>query len=428
MMSEEILHLSIETLAHQGDGVAEYEGKKLFIPHTLPGEEVEARVTKRASKSLHGELVKVIQPSPERAEPSCKHFSVCGGCSLQHMALSAYTQFKMHNVERLLARNGLNCEVLKPLYEIGAHSRRRAVLHVKMQGKKLRLGFHQAGSHRIVDLQECPVLEPALWDIIPTLREFLVTLESKDALTQLELYTDQSRVALLIHYKGAQFPELPDLERYTDFAHAQGNISMMAYKNQDGIIPVVQLSPVVLTSGEVDITMPPGTFQQATAKGQQAIWKEVQQAVSGHSSVIDIYSGCGAYSFALAEHASKVHAVEGSEVMVNTIRQTASRYHRHGKVTAEQRDLVRQPLPFSQLNAYQAIVINPPRNGAKAQAEHIARSNVPVVAMVSCNPNSFAVDAKILVDGGYQLASVLPIDQFIWSTHLELVAIFKRNT
>ena len=423
MKKSDLLTLTIESLAHQGDGVAHHLGKKVFVPYAVPGDEVQVRVNKQTSQHIHATLETVLNPSESRITPACKHFTQCGGCALQHLDGVTYHSLKMEGLLQPMQRAGLDVSVIKPLVEIGAHSRRRTVLHVKAHGKRVKFGYYQAGTHHIVDIKECPILDKTLFALVPALRKLIISLDSKADITEMSLYAGETGVAVLVEYKSSTMPELADLERYTAFAHAHA-INTIAYQNRDGIIPVIEKSPVVLYAGDVEIALPAGTFQQATKKGQQVITEVIQSAVGSESPVLDIYSGCGAYSFAVVNQ-TMVHAVEGSKPMVDTIKRTAARHDLHGRISAEQRDLVRQPLLPKALNAYKAIIINPPRNGAKAQVEQIAKSKVPVIVMASCNPKTFSSDAKLLIEGGYRLDSVLPIDQFVWSTHLELVAVFR---
>ncbi len=407
--------LTITHLGGLGDGVGEYQGKPVFVPYAAPGDVVSVVIEKSGKEFSRGRIVEVLTPSPDRQEAPCAHFAVCGGCSLQHVSAHAYQAFKQSMLAQAIKRAGGDEAVIAPLITIPPASRRRAVFKVQ-QGK---LGYYQPESHKLVAIEHCPVLDDAISQKLPEFRALLKTISYET----LAVTASDSGLDVVLSLTKA--PGLQELEYLSRYAKEQ-DIARIAWQRGEELTPIIERCPVQMQTGDVAVSLPLGTFMQATKQGQQAITAQVLAHLPVKAKqVIDLYAGCGTYSFAMHEKA-KVFAVEGSQAMADTINRTAIQHQLQGRVSGIARDLVKQPVLPKELDRYDAIVINPPRNGAKAQAEQIAKSKVPVVIMVSCNPISFATDAKILLQAGYKLTHAVGIDQFVWSGHLELVAVFGR--
>jgi len=421
------LELTVETLGAQGDGQVRLPEGMLFLPQVLPGERVVARVGAGGAEGQRGEVIELLRPSPERVEPPCPHFGPCGGCTLQHLAPEAYRRWKRGLLVDALGKRGFaDAEMLVgPLAALPAGTRRRATLAARRNGRRVLLGFHGRGSHRIEDMQSCLVLHPALFATLPALRAGLAPLLPEGKEQAVALTLTEGGVDLLL-----SLPAEPDLQGREALAAlaetaqlARLSIAVAGGAPQ----PLLERRPARLALGGVPVTLPPGAFLQATPEGEAALVAAVLAAIPPESeTVADLFSGIGTFTFPLAARGHRVHAVEGEAPAVAALEAAARAGGLHGKVTVERRDLERRPVLAEELEGGDAAVFDPPRAGAKAQAAELAASDLPVVVAVSCNPATFARDARTLVDGGYRLESALPIDQFPWTGHLELVARFSR--
>jgi 23S rRNA (uracil1939-C5)-methyltransferase len=405
--------LSIDHLGAQGDGVAPSGKGQIFIPFTLPGERVTASVAKG-----RGDLIAVLDASPHRVAPPCRHFGTCGGCALQHMAQPAYLSWKRDKVVAALKGRGIDA----PIGDILAcppHSRRRAVFAVRRTERGMLLGYNQALSHQIVDIGECPISVPAIVAALPSLRELARILANT---------ADAFRMAVTATETGLDIA-LRDAGKLTDDARQAASRFALsagfARVSVDGEIVIEPKKPVLM-AGDVAVNPPPGAFVQAVAHAEDAMASLVADHLRKAKNVADLFCGWGAFAPRLARR-SKVHAVEADAPALAAL----DRGFRFGEglktVTTERRDLFRRPLTFKELDArFDGLVFDPPRAGAEDQARQIARSSVPHVAAVSCNPVTLARDLEILLTGGYALKSVTPVDQFLWSPHVEAVALLEK--
>jgi 23S rRNA (uracil1939-C5)-methyltransferase len=413
----ETLELDIEKLGTEGTGLARTAGRVVLVPDALPGERVRVRV--EAGKAR---LLERLSDSPDRVAPPCRHFGVCGGCVLQHLAPAPYAAFKRGLVLDALSRQGLGQVPVAEALISPPGSRRRATLEARRVGTKIVLGFHGRASHQIIDLEQCPVLVPALAALLSPLRTLLMGLLEPGRSASIILANVETGIDLGLDLPAE--PKLPALEALSDFAR-QHDLARLWWR-AEGAAPtlIAQNRPIRTRFGVVEADLPPGVFRQATAEGEAALIACVGQAIGDMRRIADLFAGTGTFTLALAGRGS-VHAVE-SDVEALGALAAASRRAQLVQVTAERRDLDARPLLPDELAAYDAVVFDPPRAGAKAQAEQLAHSAVPVIVGVSCNPASFARDAAILVAGGYVLELVQPIDQFLWSHHIELVGRFHR--
>ncbi|MET4806535.1 TRAM domain-containing protein [Limibacillus sp. MBR-115] len=415
--------LTVTGLGGRGDGLANFEGRPVFLPGALPGERVLARLTSPKAGGFRGEILELIQPSPDRVEAECPHFGSCGGCSLQHFSDEAYRQWKGGLAAEALARRGVEAKSVSPLQSVPARSRRRATLAARRQGQKVLLGFREQLSHRIVDVQSCMILRPALFDLLAPLRILLADILPNDEQMDLHLLESETGCDLLIRAPFA--PGLREREALASFAREQ-DLAQLSWEEDDGPEPVALRRQPIVTFGKVAVQPWPGAFLQATAEGESLLRQAVFDFLpDGARKVADLFSGCGAFTFSLAEKVS-VLAVEGEEAAVATLDAAARRSGLSGGVSTACRDLARDPLRAEELEQFDAIVLDPPRNGAPEQCAEIAQSNVQNVTMLSCNPSTFARDVKILVDNGFALTTLRPIDQFLWTGHLEIAASLQR--
>jgi 23S rRNA (uracil1939-C5)-methyltransferase len=404
--------LLIRRIGAQGDGVADLDGEPVFVPFTLPGERIEAEVDGERAR-----LERVLVPSPERIAPVCKHFGTCGGCSVQHMASDTYAEWKRNLVVDAFRSRGL--EPVVDALQRTAGKRRRAVMRAVRTPTGFALGFYEASSHDLVAIEECPVLEPKIVAAFPDIRNLIAPLLSKRG---------EARVAITLTKSGLDV-EITGTERQL----TPEVRSMLASKANDmklarlivGTELVVETLHPFLTFGTADVILPPGVFVQAVEEAETDIARRVVAAVGKAKAVADLFSGLGAFTFPLAAR-SRVSAFDGDKTAVTALASAAKKAFGLKPITATVRDLFREPLSPLELNEHDAVVFDPPRAGAEAQSQRLTRSKVKTVVAVSCNPATLARDARHLVDGGYRIESVTPIDQFLYSAHVEVVAIFRR--
>lgn len=402
---------TIARLGAGGDGIIETEGGPVYVPYTLPGE--EATIARTGSR---GTVVALLKPSPDRIEPACRHFESCGGCALQHMADDAYETWKRGLVVDALHARGLDCAV-EVLVACRPATRRRAVFAVAPGGQVL--GFNRAMSHDIVGIEECPVLVPAITGRLAEIRTLASIIAPRRKAFHLTVTATAS--GLDIAATGCGEPDGKVRRQATDYVIAEG----FARLAMDGEIIVEPKKPVV-EFGRVPVVPPPGGFLQASAEAEDAM----VAAVSGHlrkaKRIADLFAGSGAFALRLAEH-SAVHAVESDAAALAALDRGARNVQGLKPVTVERRDLTRRPLLAKELKPYDGLVFDPPRAGAEEVVRQLAKASVGRVAAVSCNPATLARDLAILVKGGYRIAKVRPIDQFLWSPHVEVVALLEKK-
>jgi len=416
MQPGDILSVNIESLGKGGDGAAEVSGQRLMVPFALPGEEVKAQITEVNPAYASGKALEFTKTSAARAVPPCVHFYQCGGCRLQHMNAELYRNFKHDLFLRALERAG--AEPAGQLVEIGPYSRRRATFKVAMENE-LRLGFYENNSHNVVDIHECHILEPEIFAFSLGLKLSLAKLQEPGKIKEALITKADTGLDVLIYAGYSPAPvDITELKNL-----AASGAARISWKFGEKLIPVALIRPVLMKFGRVEVELPDEPFLQPTKKGQELITEEVVKALDQAKSIVDLFSGCGTYSFALAEK-SRVHAVEMGGDMVRALQKAAAKFK--ASVTAEQRNLHNNPLNKFELNQYGGAVINPPRTGALNQCKMLAQTKIPKIIMVSCSPDTFSRDAKTLIQGGYKIEKALAIDQFHWSPHLEIVAVLGK--
>ena len=404
--------LTISHLGSQGDGIAETADGPIYAPFTLPGERIVADV-----ENGRGTLLDLLCPSPERAEPICRHFGVCGGCALQHLAQNAYVEWKRQRVLDALRIEGIDTPV-EPVRVFGPHTRRRAAFAAIKSPGGLAFGYRRAQSHDIVDLRECPLLLPVFEAALPPLRSLVDTLlrsgEARITVTACDNGLD-------VDIEAAAGKLRPFTSAHGKAAEATGVIRLTA-----GGDPLFSIAAPRVSLAGVAVEPPPGAFLQASGEAETAMAGVAMDALGKARKVADLFCGLGTFSFAMARRAS-VTAVENDRTLLLAL-DAASRHTQGLKpIKTLARDLMREPLSPTELNVFDVVLFDPPRAGALAQASTLAKSRVPKVIAMSCNPASFARDARALTEGGYMLQRVVPIDQFVFSAHVELAAIFARR-
>ncbi|MBK1670736.1 hypothetical protein CKO28_22205 [Rhodovibrio sodomensis] len=422
------VELEIGQLGGRGDGVGEIEGRPVFVPFTLPGEQVQVRLTGEKAGGYKGDLIELLSESADRVEPGCPHFGPCGGCTVQHLAAAPYRAWKHGQVVQALRRRGFDAPPVAELTAVPPRTRRRTTLAAKLAAGTAQLGFHSRESHRVESIETCQVLRPSLVALLPDLRRALQPMLTGKETADVALLDADSGIDVLITSK--QAPGLQARQALAALAE-QHDLARVSWQptgaGDEAPEPLAMRRPTVVEFAGVRVEPAPGAFLQPTAEGERALADAVTGWLDGMAGPIgDFYAGIGTFSFRLARHA-KVHAIEGSETAMASLWQAARKHDLQGRVTAEVRDLASEPPPADDLVAFEAVVFDPPRAGAKQLAQELADSEVETVVALSCNPNTFGRDARILVDGGFSLREVRPIDQFPWSGHVELAALFTRD-
>jgi 23S rRNA (uracil1939-C5)-methyltransferase len=413
------VEITIERLGGQGDGVARCQGETVFVPFTAPGDRVRARLHGRRQGGIEGRTVEWLERGPGHATPICHHFTRCGGCALQHLDPETYRAAKLANLHAALRRVGIDPAIVKPLRTV-APGRRRAGLGLRRPpdpNAPAIVGFRARFSHSVVDMRECAVLEPALWALVSPLRDLAAAMLPPGGAAEANLTRTDSGIDMLI--EASDPPGLAALEEMARFA-VDHDLGRVTWRVRGIDTPLVERRPVRMVFSGVAVQFPPGGFLQASAAAEAILVAEVVEGLGTARPALDLYAGLGTFTFALAK-AGSVHAVEGDAAAIAALTAAGA-----PGVTTERRDLDRDPLPPQPLAGYAAAVFDPPRAGALRQAEALAASKMPTVVAVSCNPATFARDASRLLAGGYRLERVVPVDQFVWTPHLEVVGVFRR--
>ncbi|MCP3056206.1 class I SAM-dependent RNA methyltransferase [Aurantimonas marianensis] len=408
-MSERV---TIDRLGARGDGIAETGAGAIFVPFTLPGEVVAI-----ATGGPRAEAAMIIDASPHRQTPPCPHFGTCGGCDLQHADDGFYHAFKRDLVVEALARAGVEADV-GDIVPCPPASRRRVAFSAVRAGNQVLLGFNAAHSNRIVPISVCPIALPAIERALPALQKLAAILV--DRKRPLKLTVTATLTGLDVAIADAAKLSEPMRRQAVSLALGEG----FAQLSVSGETLVVT-QPPTMDFGGMTVELPAGAFVQAVASAESAMASLVLSHMAGAKRVADLCAGCGTFALRLAPHAT-VHAVEAEAAPLAAI--TAAWRARPGlkPLTTERRDLFRRPIPAKELKPYEGVVFDPPRAGAEGVARELAASTVGRIAAVSCNPVTLARDLKILTDGGYRVNSVTPIDQFLWSRHVEVVALLER--
>jgi 23S rRNA (uracil1939-C5)-methyltransferase len=407
--------LTIARLGHRGDGVAETAAGPAFVPYTLPGEVVEVEAFPGHPDRRH--LLRVETPSAQRIAPICPHFGVCGGCQTQHWDFERYREWKHALVGAALRQAGVDAPV-GALIDAHGEGRRRVVFHARRSVHEvLEVGFAAYRAHHIVSIDRCPVLAGALDGAIGAAWALAEALGAMKKPLDIQVTATDAGLDVDVRGSGSLPPQRASaLVRLTE-AHR------LARLTRHGELIARRATPTVRI-GKAMVALPPGAFLQATAEGEAVLGRLVTEHVGAARLVADLFCGVGPFALRLAER-SRVVAVDADSAAIDALREAAKASGLR-PVEAQARDLFRRPLTLEELRHHDAVVFDPPRQGAEAQARALAASKVPLVIAVSCNAATFARDARLLVDGGYRLTAVTPVDQFRHTAHVEIVGRFER--
>lgn len=405
--------LTIERLGTQGDGIVANSNGNIFVPFTLEGETVEV-----SGSGKRRDLETVVTPSPSRVEPICSHFGKCGGCQLQHMEQKAYLEWKRELVVSALRSENISTPV-EPVRTFKNGKRRRAVFTATQTSGGIVLGYLERNSHTMIAIEQCPVLNPKIVDAIDKVRQVIASLVPANELSHVSVLACDNGLDISFECKkqpsGTQIKSA--IRRFTESGFCRLSINGET---------VVELKTPMLSIGATRVTPAPGGFVQAVKAAEIAMRDMVVSHLSPAKKTADLFCGIGTFALHLAEF-STVTALESDEASIEVLRQawrnTAGKLR---MINAEKRDLSRRPFSAAEMKKIDGVVFDPPRAGAEMQAKQLAKSKVKKVAAISCNPATLARDLRILIDGGYKLLSVTPLDQFVYTPHVEMVALLER--
>lgn len=426
-MSRPEAEITIDNVGRRGDGVGTLGGRPVFVPGALPGERVRAKLDADRGEGHAGRLLAVLEASPDRVTPPCPHYERCGGCSLQHWSDEAYRAWTRARVEGLLARNGVIPAQWGEAVFVPAGTRRRATWAARKDKGVFRFGYHKARSHAVTDIPDCMVLAPRLQALADALRGRLdALLYDGQAIDVFMQDTGSALDVMITGQVGARRePQMREREMFGAMAQDCG-IARLSWrmKERDEAEIMIAATPVTKRAGDLFVPLPPGAFMQPSTEGEAALIAASLAPFAGKKGLksADLFAGCGTFSGPLLAHGT-VHAVEGDGPAIAALGAAARGVN---GLTVESRNLFTDPLGAIELKKFDAVLFDPPRAGALAQATQIARSDVKLVIGVSCSAATFARDAAVLCEGGYTLQSVTLVDQFTWSAHVEIVAVFTR--
>lgn len=407
---------TIDHIGHFGDGVVVSGGETIYVPYALGGETVD--VLPSPGHPDRRALAHVVTPSPQRIDPFCPHFGTCGGCAIQHWQPDAYRNWKRQLVVDTLNHAGIDCEVGE-LIDAHGTGRRRMTLHARQsQQGILRVGFAAAGRHEIIAIDHCPILDPAMHGAIEAANEIAELLRPVSKPLDIQITAADNGLDVDVRGSGPLGTAL--LSSLSKLAEKHN----LARLTRHGELVIMRKPPVVRV-GKAQVTLPPGSFMQPTALGEEILAGLAFERCKGAKHIADLFCGFGPFAFRLAEK-FKVSAFDSDAAAVTALQNAVKLTQGLKPIKAETRDLFRRPLMPQELRDYDCVVFDPPRQGAQAQSQQLAASKITLAVAVSCNPATFARDARILIDGGFKIDSVTPVDQFRHTPHVELVARFKR--
>ena len=419
----QVVDTEIHGVGGKGDGLSvTAEGNRLYVPFSAPGDRVRVRVEQKRGDGYSAQILAVLAPGPNRKIPICPYFGTCGGCALQHLNQGVLDEWKRQQVVEAFRRQGLS-PMVDALVSPPLGTRRRVTFEVEYRDGKALMGFNARQSHKIVDIKNCPLLLSPLNHLIKPLRGLVPKIAEPNERGDIAINYVEGRTDIVLALHGEL--TLERLEALSDFAKTHNIARVSRLRGGETPELVVSRSPVEAKFAKIPVALPAGAFLQPSAEGEWALVERVIHALGDAHRVADLFAGCGTFSFPLATHAS-VKAVESSPSMIAALSAAAGRANLGGKLVTETRDLERQPLMGKELEPFDAVVFDPPRAGACDQAVALAASSVATVIAVSCNPTTLARDARLLIDGGYRLTKVTPIDQFPFAPHMEAVAVFSK--
>lgn len=408
------VELKIDHVGARGDGIAKTDKGLVFVPFALKGETVRVDLDKS-----RGTITEIKSKSPDRIDPVCQHFQSCGGCVAQHMSDERYQSWKLDIAQQALDKSSIKHKI-DHFLPCTTGERRRVVLTAERSNEDTKLGYLQAGSHDLIAINECPVAHPQIVEHLDLFREIAQIITPHYKTSQLTILLCENGFDIAVE---ASF-SLKDatIHAVSQKATSTKSIKRLAFNGE----VLVEIEPTVLTFGDTLIQVPSGNFVQASRRAELEMVELVTKHLKSCKKVVDLFSGSGTFTFPLAQK-SAVHAVETSGPALNSIDRGFRSRQGLKPISTERRDLFRSPFVREDLKPYQGVIFDPPRAGAEAQSKQLARAlNIKKVAAVSCNPVSLARDLELLVKGGFKIKSITAIDQFLWSTHVEMVALLER--
>jgi 23S rRNA (uracil1939-C5)-methyltransferase len=413
--------LDILEVGARGDGVADLEGRRYFVPYCLPAETVEAEPLDKRGDGIACELLEVLAPSRHREAPPCAHFGTCGGCALQHWRRDVYTAWKSELVSKALGQRGVRTPRLETPVACEPGERRRADIVLRREGNRILAGFHERASQAVVDIGTCVVARPRISAALPALRTAMVSVLRDGTSADAVVNETDTGLDVLIRPHRRMDLALPIREALIALAES-ADFARVSWGERARAEPVVVRRTPLLVLGDMSIEPPPGAFLQATKRAELVMRAGVTAWAGEGAHIADLFAGVGALSLGKPGKASLFESDKPAVAAVDAALRKAAT----NRATVQLRDLFRNPLRPPELSAFDAVVLDPPRAGAAAQCVELAASTVKRVVYASCDPASFARDARTLQDGGYRLEKLMPIDQFLWSAHVELIALLTR--
>lgn len=416
----------VVALGSAGDGIVETPAGNFFIPFVLPGERVRLILSRDRKGRLRVERHELLEPFAERSAPRCRHFGRCGGCALQHLPADTYAAWIVQRIETALATQGIEAarvRIARPEISPPA-TRRRLVLHaLKGRDGRVLLGLHGRESHHLIAIDECPVARPALVALLPALRRAMAHVLPPRGTADLTITETGSGIDLLIRARTR-----PDMAGLEALGRLAGECDLAAVSWSDGGTPesVVRRREPLIDFAGIPVAFPSGAFLQATGEGEGALRRAIDDWTADATHIVDLFAGLGTFSLPLAAAGARLLAVEGDARLLDAAAAAAASAGFGAHLAVLHRDLFRRPLTPHELAPFDALIFDPPRTGAKEQLRELEEARGPRrIIAISCNPNTFARDARILIDKGWRLVEIHPIDQFLWSPHLELAALFE---
>lgn len=413
-----VIDLHIRFLGPQGDGVVLGRQGRIFVERTLPGELVRAKVRRDAHGTPRAEVIKVLEFSPVRQVPPCKHYESCGNCTLQHLQEQYYRKWKVEMVKEALGNVGLYPKKWEAPAFIGQENRRRVTFTAVKAKNKITMGYYRRRSKEVTDIQECLISDSGLFKLKDKIKPSLLPLLAEGKSVDVFLQSLGKTVDMMITGSISRNQEkLGALLK-------ESEITRISVREDESAPTRILFSkePVIAKFGDLKVNLPPAAFLQPTLEGEKVLAAAVMELLPKTGKFADLFSGCGTFAGPMLTRGS-VDAYEFVPGAVNALSKAAGK----NPLRVYKRDLFKNPLRREELNRYDAIVFDPPRAGCAEQADHMASSRVKTLVAVSCNPASFARDARILCDGGYRLQSVKVVDQFLWSHHVEVVGLFTKS-
>ncbi len=422
------MRITIDHIGAGGDGVAfTGEQEKIFVPFGAVGDVLDVTVTDEKAKYKSAVINEIIEPSEHRAKPICQHYGTCGGCRLQHITQEYYKDFQEQHVRKTLQQRGFEDIEVAAVSLSPLKSRRRARFNAVKNSKKLTLGFSERAKNKLFDLKECPVMKEDIISLLPSLRRFLEKILAQDQKMAVQVTLCENGFDIVLESKGE--PDLSLRMEIAGFAD-ENDIARISWFDTSLKKPqyerLCERRMPFVYFGSRKIMIPPGSFLQATKEGEAALSRAALSFLKDCVNIVDIFAGCGTFGVAALSRLN-VHAVEYSKEMSNALLSSTNLLKNAKELTTEIRDLYVRPLNEFELSKFDGAIIDPPRAGAKAQIEEVVRSSLKKLVMISCNPATFARDARLLVDAGFTMEKIKPIDQFLFSPHLEIAACFERK-